>query len=62
MDRTAPAQRWRRLACVLLAALAVAVGIMALGTQQARAAQPSGPGTCASGVVWREAFASDLVC
>ncbi|QJY45398.1 hypothetical protein [Pseudonocardia broussonetiae] len=62
MDRTAPAEGWRRLACVVLAALAVAVGIMALGTQQARAAEPSGPGACASGVVWREAFAGDLAC
>ncbi|MHA6779885.1 hypothetical protein ACVGOW_02640 [Pseudonocardia saturnea] len=62
MEHTAVVEGWRRLACLVLAALAMAVGVMAFGTQQAQAAQPFGPNTCASGFVWREAFAGDLVC
>lgn len=58
---------WRRSACLVLAALAMVVGVMALGAQQAQAAptlraQPFGANTCAGGFVWREAFAGDLVC
>jgi hypothetical protein len=52
---------WRRVLCLLVAALGLAVAMTAFAARPPQAAAAV-PNTCENGFVWREAVGGDLVC